>query len=616
MTVRIGSNTGVLSALRSLSRTTNAQSSTLERLASGLRINKASDDAAGLAIAENLKSKSRVYGQAIRNVNDGVSLVNIAQGALGQLSTITIRQKELAEQAANGTYSNKQRVSLQKESDALVKEYNRITQSTAFNGEYVLDGTNDRVRIQQGYGVEQSTLLEVGQQIGLAAGDGTLAGNATIGVGNYTARTIGDLNNDGFLDVVGTNTGSTIQVALGRGDGTFTELTLQNYVGQAFRLNNLADIDGDGNLDVVSSNSNGTLSILRGNGNGTFGAVQAVGTALSGANVYNGVVKDMDGDGRLDALSVDYSGGRVLMWKGNGDGTFQSRTITANTAFNFHFDVGDINGDGRQDILLDTNLLIQNEDGTFRNGPNVGSASAPVRLADIDNDGNLDVVRATGTPNLSFYRGNGDGTFGSVQSRALGYLIGDFMEIRDLNGDGNLDIIGGAAASGYGISIGNGQGNFTLGTTSATQITGANTRLHFGDFNSDGVADFTSGQFGTYAVTLMRADATGRRNNLLERFDLTSPSGAREALTRTTTQLNRINSEYAMLGAVQSRLESSLNSLASTRENVDTAAARITDADIAQETADLTRQQILTQFAANVIGMAKLEPQLALKLLQ
>ena len=115
MPITMGSNIASLQARRVLDSTTKAVGKVQERLASGMRINRASDDAAGLAIAETLKADSKVFAQAIRNVNDGVSALNIAESAIAELSGIVNRIRELATQSANGALSNTQRESLDKE---------------------------------------------------------------------------------------------------------------------------------------------------------------------------------------------------------------------------------------------------------------------------------------------------------------------------------------------------------------------------------------------------------------------------------------------------------------------------------------------------------------------
>jgi flagellin len=135
------SNIASLSAQRRLNRSTDAVASISESLSSGQRITSASSDAAGLAVSSSLNLNARVYSQAIRNINDGVSLLNIAEGALQELSSITMRQQELAEQASNGVYSSVQRQALHNEVYALVNEQNRIIASTKFNGLGLFDGT-------------------------------------------------------------------------------------------------------------------------------------------------------------------------------------------------------------------------------------------------------------------------------------------------------------------------------------------------------------------------------------------------------------------------------------------------------------------------------------------
>ncbi len=222
MALTINTNIASLGAQRQLGKSTEQLSSAYERLSSGQRINKASDDAAGLAIADSLHAKTKIYTQGIRNINDGVSLTNIAEGALKSLSDIVIRQKELAEQAANGVYSTQQRLALDKESDALTKEYNRIIQSTTFNGQKILDGTEDSVRIQHGEGVVESTVVALGDAIGVKAGDGTFGAQATYATGTspYSVA-VGDFNGDGFSDVVSADLNSDqLSIRLGSSDGS------------------------------------------------------------------------------------------------------------------------------------------------------------------------------------------------------------------------------------------------------------------------------------------------------------------------------------------------------------------------------------------------------------
>ncbi len=126
--------------LSSINKSTKSVKSAFTKLASGKRINKASDDAAGLAIADALKSDAAVYQQASRNTSDGQSLAAIKEGALTQAGDIEIRKRELATQAANGTLSDEQRASLNQEYQALSQEQQRIVATTEFNGRNVFQG--------------------------------------------------------------------------------------------------------------------------------------------------------------------------------------------------------------------------------------------------------------------------------------------------------------------------------------------------------------------------------------------------------------------------------------------------------------------------------------------
>jgi flagellin len=141
MALTILTNTASLTAQRNLSGTTKALSANFGRLSSGMRINSAADDAAGLAVSEKMKAQIRSMSQAERNANDGISLLQTAEGALNENSGILIRMRELAMQSANGTLGDAERGSTQLEFSQLTQELDRIAQVTQFNGQNLLDGT-------------------------------------------------------------------------------------------------------------------------------------------------------------------------------------------------------------------------------------------------------------------------------------------------------------------------------------------------------------------------------------------------------------------------------------------------------------------------------------------
>ena len=192
MGIRINTNVSSLNTQRHLATSSSNFAKSMEKLSSGLRINRAGDDAAGLAISEGLKADIRALDQAGRNAADGISLVQTGEGALDEVSSILLRMKELAEQSLNGTLSDTDRGYLDAEYTALSSEIDRISDSTEFNGVSLLDGSLD-VDIQVGIGTAASDSVNVALSddmdatgLGIAAAVDT-AGNASTAMGEIDA---------------------------------------------------------------------------------------------------------------------------------------------------------------------------------------------------------------------------------------------------------------------------------------------------------------------------------------------------------------------------------------------------------------------------------------------
>jgi len=192
MAISIGSNTTSGTAQRFLEGTGKKLSDSFNKLSSGQRVNKGADDAAGLAISEQLRAQSRIAGQAIRNTNDGISTIAIADGALGEVSNILTRLAELASQSANGTLSVAQRSVVQNEFVALGSEIERISQVTEFNGIQLLSGSQS-ITIQVGTGstgdnrVAYSAQLATLEGLGLGNGSGALTYSINAGTNDEAA---------------------------------------------------------------------------------------------------------------------------------------------------------------------------------------------------------------------------------------------------------------------------------------------------------------------------------------------------------------------------------------------------------------------------------------------
>jgi len=176
MPIRIFNNTASINAQNLLGQNNNRLSNSVERISSGLRINKAADDAAGLAISEGLRSDIRSLRQAVRNSNDGVSLINIAEGALNEQGSMLIRLRELASQAATGTTGSTERATIQLEFNALRNEIDRITNTTVFNDQKLIDGSlassvssANQIFIQVGMDNNVNSRINLNEQLDLKA---------------------------------------------------------------------------------------------------------------------------------------------------------------------------------------------------------------------------------------------------------------------------------------------------------------------------------------------------------------------------------------------------------------------------------------------------------------
>lgn len=150
MGLRIATNVQSISAQRNLGINNAAQKSSLEKLSSGSRISRAADDAAGLAISEKMRASIRTVRQDVRNANDGISMIQTAEGGMTEVGNILIRFRELSTQAASDTLSGTERGFIDKEVQQLASEVNRISNVTEFNGHKLLNGTGESLEIQIG----------------------------------------------------------------------------------------------------------------------------------------------------------------------------------------------------------------------------------------------------------------------------------------------------------------------------------------------------------------------------------------------------------------------------------------------------------------------------------
>jgi flagellin len=178
VTVKLGTNITAQFLRQQFGRAAEDLSTATQRLASGQRIVKPGDDPAGLAIAERLSTDARIYTQGVRNLNTGISAISIAEGAMNEMVNILDRIDELAKQSQNGTLTQTQRNVMQQEVTALQSEWNRIIESTTFNGTQLLTGNDTRLVLQGSEGASGTLAVQFGEEQ-LAGGITGFAGGTT-----------------------------------------------------------------------------------------------------------------------------------------------------------------------------------------------------------------------------------------------------------------------------------------------------------------------------------------------------------------------------------------------------------------------------------------------------
>jgi flagellin-like hook-associated protein FlgL len=619
--ITIGSNIPSLRAQRQLVQNQDQLGSIRERLSSGSRINRASDDAAGLSISSALQADSRIFSKAIRNLNDGISVLNISEGTLQQLNEVTVRQRELAEQSANGVYTNRQRIAMNNESKALTNEFNRVLAITKFNGQGLLDLSNTTTHLQGGYGTENILSLNLGGQLARNVGTGSFANQVTSAVTNAAGSVAtADFNGDGYLDIVSSAgafaIGSNLDLLIGSATGTFTSGGV--IAGGATSRQEVfaADFNGDGRMDLLSTKSNSTIDIFLGNGNGTFAS--AANYSASAAITSAGVA-DLNNDGFADVMLAHHATGTYEIFMSQGaSGTLNAGQSTANGSSVQTVEAGDYDQDGVLDIVAinaTTNIgtvLLGNGNGTFRVGSTFNNTGQSYNSSagDFDGDGILDIASVNGTSTFVAF-GNANGTFANSITVAGGTAPSS-VQAADFNSDGRVDLMVTNYQAGTGhatLLLANADRTFAVASSSNVNqniLAGA-----AGDFNNDGALDFVAVS-ETVAGVLMQNTT---RSTSIAHYDIRTQSLARTALDALATQQRRVNAEIGQVGVFQSRIATAVNVLAASQETYLAAASRIQDADIASDVSQQIRLQILGQFSASILAQANQGPELALRLL-
>ncbi len=417
MALVVNTNISSLNAQRQLNSSAADLNKASERLASGQRINSAADDAAGLAISNRQTSQIRGLDQAIRNSNDGISLIQTAEGALQESTNILQRMRELAIQSSNGIYSDTDRATLDAEVQQLVAELDRISETTSFNGQKLLDGSLGDVDLQVGSEANQTISFSISEMstssLGLGSTSSDLSGSSlaagaggiTLGdgdilindqaVGSFTNTAnnenlqtlIDDINDnidgvtaEGFNVVEATSIGDGVVGATGGNSLTITVHAIDGGADVAYEITNTSSLDElvtainekTGSALVAALNDDGEMTLS--NTTGATVTIAAAGTAAGALGIA-----DASYQGSLSLSSED--GGAVTVTKG-ANGT---DTQLAALGFNQVREEGDVLGSS----VTSANQVAALEANTLEiNGVSIaaetGTASLQGKVANIN----------------------------------------------------------------------------------------------------------------------------------------------------------------------------------------------------------------------------------------
>lgn len=498
--MRIQHNIAALNSYRQLGNNNSTVSKNLEKLSSGYRINRAGDDAAGLAISEKMRAQITGLETASKNANDGISLVQTAEGALTEVHSMLNRMVELAEQSANGTYQDSvDRENLQKEVKSLKEEVDRISESTNFNGINLLDGS-----LAGGKGVSEITNLSNATSATVVAKAATQKSDVIA-----TAALTGDTKVEvGYLDKTGN--AKTVEVTVAAGDiGTTVEA---NAKAISKALN-----EASGGAFKTAASTDGKITFEDGNkGDNGF---KVIGLTVSGANITMGAVDP----GINEKLSVTF-------------------TNTADTDTKLTIDGKNFQIAKQGDEIADGYIGIFTDNGKVEN---LEQQKAVISQLDKYGIKATAGAIATGTPNTAT-------------------LVFEKTDVAKRDG----------------------------------------LRLQIGD---------TADSFNQLSVKVgsMSSSALG-----IGSVDLSTQEGSKDAIKLIKNAINTVSSTRGDLGALQNRLEHTINNLSVTSENMTAAESRIRDVDMAKEMMSYTKNNILVQASQAMLAQANQVPQGVLQLLK
>jgi len=605
----INTNVASLNAQRNLNSSQSALATSLQRLSSGLRINSAKDDAAGLAISDRFTTQIRGLNQASRNANDAISLSQTAEGALGEVTSNLQRIRELAVQSANATNSSSDRAALDLEVQQRLAEIDRIASSTSFNGQKILDGTFGQAAFQVGANVGETITLDLStsmrpNEIGvLATATSTIDLNTVASTSPQAATsTSATITPTDFSTIAATATTSVVSGTYTAGSSTTTSDAFQFVIDGVVASDRLSGQNTAANIQTD---------------------IEAFVAGSSGAYTLTGSVATSD----LVISKTDGTDLALTLTTSNavGSTTAAAGTVTAST-FGTGFIATHTNGTiedtsanesitiGGTAIALTSNITSAADLVTVINDALTAANNTTV-VASAGTGGELVLTTAATGAGVAAPTPTSVGTDAAT-------LLGTIVDVAGT--DGATLVINNAAdfqiqlGTSTAVSVAN--GSFTSAQSIVDAVNTALAGNATAELNDNGTISIFSDQnvtvTGTTGVTTLglpattALDATG-----LSSLVVTSVTDSNDAIRRIDAALGSVSELRSTFGAIQNRFESTISNLGTTVENLSAARSRILDTDFASETANLTRAQILQQAGTAILSQANALPQNVLSLL-
>ncbi len=600
--MRIQHNIMAMNAYRNYNSNVSAMKSNLEKLSSGYKINRAGDDAAGLAISEKMRAQITGLNAAQKNVKDGISLVQTAEGAMQEVQDMLNRMVYLATQSANGTYDNEvDRLNLQKELDQLSAEINRISDSANFNGIKLLDGSLAAEQVVDKIDVTGAlTYKSVGSKA--------------------TYETLQDMGPYGATASKAED-GDVLTFNIGFDDGTSTSIKLKVDTSEGAGKNKLTSLDGKTTYATLAAD--GVVADTE--------VVSAVVAALKETDLANEFAVSANGKKiKLEALEPGATGRVVRSFDMTVEGA--DGTKKAYAAAPAEADATKIKSLGvKATAGLNEGIEIKAADLTEYNGNNLEDALFTInghKFVILANDMDPNKTTEDATKNTSYLRAvQGLGEDVTVLVGGIGGLMGgtpagapavggaadtansnfaqNIKKIADVTG---LNVTAGVDETtlnpAAGAATGAGATNGIRLSLSGKKVEGKGLTLQIGD---------TAESFNQLKVSIgdIHCDALG-----IDGIKISDQGGAQAAIAKIKNAINTVSSIRGDLGATQNRLEHTANNLSVMQENITDAESSIRDTDVAEEMMAYTKNNILIQSAQAMLAQANQIPQGVLQLLQ